>query len=146
MQKYLSKYEWKLYWKNTRMQGPFFHNSKLNLQKQWDVVSKSIVKIYPSNKPKFIIDQLWNTLQLKNIVLSFHPPFEPPTFWANHCPFYNYRSVTWSDGFDCPMHGRWSDRFEWYTVAEETFEAAEEIGLRVTRSLNRKTVSDWSSK
>ena len=27
----------------------------------------------------FIIDQSWNTLQLKNIVLSFHPPFEPIT-------------------------------------------------------------------
>ena len=25
----------------------------------------------------FIIDQSWNTLQLKDIVLSFHPPFEP---------------------------------------------------------------------
>ena len=34
--------------------------------------------MYPSNKynifPSFIIDQSWNTLQLKNIVLSFHPP------------------------------------------------------------------------
>ena len=42
---------------------------------------KSTAKIYPSNKynifPSFIIDQSWNTLQLKNIVLSFHPPFEP---------------------------------------------------------------------
>ena len=27
----------------------------------------------------FIIYQSWNTLQLKNIVLSFHPPFEPIT-------------------------------------------------------------------
>ena len=40
---------------------------------------KDTAKIYPSNKynvfPSFIIDQLWNTLQLKNIVLSFHPPF-----------------------------------------------------------------------
>ena len=27
--------------------------------------------------PSFIIDQSWKTLQLKNIVLSFHPPFEP---------------------------------------------------------------------
>ena len=27
----------------------------------------------------FFIDQSWNTLQLKNIVLSFHPPFEPIT-------------------------------------------------------------------
>ena len=59
------------------------HNSKLNQQKQWDVVSKSTAKIYPSNKynifPSCIIDQSWNTLQLKNIVLSFHPPFEPIT-------------------------------------------------------------------
>ena len=59
------------------------HTSKLNQQKQWDVVSKSTAKIYPSNKynifPSFIIDQSWNTLQLKNIVLSFHPPFEPIT-------------------------------------------------------------------
>ena len=57
------------------------HTSKLNQQKQWDDVSNSTAKIYPSNKynifPSFIIDQLWNTLQLKNIVLSFHPPFEP---------------------------------------------------------------------
>ena len=30
----------------------------------------------------FIIDQSWNTLQLKYIVLSFHP-----SFWANHCSF-----------------------------------------------------------
>ena len=27
----------------------------------------------------FITDQSWNTLQLKNIVLSFNPPFEPTT-------------------------------------------------------------------
>ena len=27
----------------------------------------------------FIIDQSCNTLQLKNIVMSFHPPFEPIT-------------------------------------------------------------------
>ena len=57
------------------------HTSKLNQQKQWDVVLKSKAKIYPSNKynlfPSFNIDQSWNTLQLKNIVLSFHPPFEP---------------------------------------------------------------------
>ena len=69
--------------KNTKMQGPFFlsHPSKLNQQKQWDDVSKSTAKIYPSHKynifPSFIIDQSWNTLQLKNIVLSFHPHFEP---------------------------------------------------------------------
>ena len=68
------------------------HTSKLNHQKQWDVVSKSTPKIYPSKKynifPSFIIDQSWNTLQLKNIVLSFHPPFEPIS-----ALFYNYRSV-----------------------------------------------------
>ena len=59
------------------------HTSKLIQQKQWDVVSKSTAQIYLSNKwnifPSFIIDQSWNTLQLKNIVLSFHPPFEPIT-------------------------------------------------------------------
>ena len=71
--------------KSTRMQGPFFlsHTTKLNQQKQWDVVPKSTAKIDPSNKynifPSFIIDQPWNTLQLKNIVLSFYPPFEPIT-------------------------------------------------------------------
>ena len=44
----------------------------------------------------FIIDQSWNTLQLKNIVLSFHPPFEPITthLLSQSLPFYNYRSVT----------------------------------------------------
>ena len=71
--------------KNTRMQGPFFlsHTSKLNQQKQWDVVPKSTAKIDPSNKynifPSFIIDQSLYTIQLKNIVLSFHPPFKPIT-------------------------------------------------------------------
>ena len=75
----------KFYWKNTRMQGPFFlsHTSKLNQQKQWDVVPKSTAKIDPSNKynifPSFIIDQSLYTIQLKNIVLSFHPPFKPIT-------------------------------------------------------------------
>ena len=104
----------KFYWKKYQNARSFFlsHTTKLNQQKQWDVVPKSTAKIDPSNKynifPSFIIDQSWNTLQLKNIVLSFHPPFEPitalftftglwptpPTFWANHCPFYIYRSVT----------------------------------------------------
>ena len=59
------------------------HTTKLNQQKQWDAVPKSTAKIDPSNKynifPSFIIDQSWNTLQLKNIVLSFHPPFGPIT-------------------------------------------------------------------
>ena len=59
------------------------NTSKFNQQKQWDVVSKSTAKMYPSNKynifPSFISDQSWNTLQLKNIVLSSHPPFEPIT-------------------------------------------------------------------
>ena len=65
------------------------HTSKVNQQKQWDVVSKSTAKIYPSNKynifPSFIIDQSWNTLQLKEL---------PTSFWANRCAFYNYRYVT----------------------------------------------------
>ena len=59
------------------------HTTELNQQKQWDVVPKRTAKIDLSNKynifPSFIIDQSWNTLQLKNIVLSFHPPFEPIT-------------------------------------------------------------------
>ena len=52
------------------MQGPLFlsHTSKLNQQKQLDVVSKSTAKMYSSNKynifPSFIIDQVWNTLIL----------------------------------------------------------------------------------
>ena len=71
------------HWKKYQNARSFFlsHTSKLNQQKQWEVVSKNTAKIYPSNKynifPSFIIDQSWNTLQLKNIVLSFHPPFEP---------------------------------------------------------------------
>ena len=71
------------HWKKYQNARSFFlsHTSKLNQQKQWEAVSKSTAKIYPSNKynifPSFIIDQSWNTLQLKNIVLSFHPPFEP---------------------------------------------------------------------
>ena len=40
------------------------------------------------------------------------------------------------------MHGRLADRFEYYTVAEETFTFDEETGLSVTRSLSKKTVSD----
>ena len=44
---------------------------------------KKYSKHRPVNKnnifSSFIIDQSWNTLQLKNIVLSFHPPFEPIT-------------------------------------------------------------------
>ena len=75
----------KFYWKKYQNARFFFlsHTTKLNQQKQWDVVPKSTAKIDPSNKynifPSFIIDQSWNSLQLKNIVLSFHPPFEPIT-------------------------------------------------------------------
>ena len=75
----------KFYWKKYQNARSFFlsHTSKLNQQKKRDVVSKSTAKIYPSNKynifPSFIIDQSWNTSQLKNIVLGFHPPFEPIT-------------------------------------------------------------------
>ena len=75
----------KFYWKKYQNVRSFFlsDTTKLNQQKQWDVVPKSTAKIDPSNKynifPSFIIDQSWNTLQLKNIVLSFHPPFEPIT-------------------------------------------------------------------
>ena len=86
----------KFYWKKYQNARSFFlsHTSKLYQQKQWDVVPKSTAKIDPSNKynifPSFIIDQSWSTFQLKNIVLSFYPPFE------HHCPFYIYRSVTLS--------------------------------------------------
>ena len=75
----------KFYWKKYQNARSFFlsHTTKLNQQKQWDVVPQRTAKIDPSNKynifPSFIIDQSWNTLQLKNIVLSFHPPFEPIT-------------------------------------------------------------------
>ena len=75
----------KFYWKKYQNARSFFlsHTTKLNQQKQWDVVPKSTAKIDPSNKynifPSFIIDQSWNTLQLKIIVLSFHPPFQPIT-------------------------------------------------------------------
>ena len=75
----------KFYWKKYQNTRSFFlsHTSKLYQHKQWNVVPKGTAKIDPSNKynifPSFIIDQSWNTLQLKNIVLSFHPPFEPIT-------------------------------------------------------------------
>ena len=51
--------------------------------------------MYQSNKydlflPIFIIDQLRNSLQLK-----YNPEFQP-TFWANHCLFYNYWSLAFS--------------------------------------------------
>ena len=57
------------------------HTSKPNQQKQRAVVSKSAANIYPSNKYDFFRvillltnhDALFNI----NIVLSFHPPFEP---------------------------------------------------------------------
>ena len=85
----------KFYWKKYQNTRSFFlsHTSKLYQHKQWNVVPKGTAKIDPSNKynifPSFIIDQSWNTLQLKNIVLSFHPPFEPITALLNI-----YRSVT----------------------------------------------------
>ena len=75
----------KFYWKKYQNARSFFlsHTSKLHQQKQRVVVSKSTAKTDPSNKynifPCFIIDQSWNTLQLKNIVQSFHPPFDPIT-------------------------------------------------------------------
>ena len=71
--------------KNTKVPGPFFlsHTSKPNQQKQRDVVSKCTVNIYLSNKYDFfpIILLLTNheALYNLNIVLSFHPPFEPIT-------------------------------------------------------------------
>ena len=67
------------------MQGPFFlsNTSKLNQQKQLNVVSKKGTNIYPSNKYDFfpVILLLTNhkTLYNSNIVLTFHPPFEPIT-------------------------------------------------------------------
>ena len=59
-----------LHWKTTKMQGPFLsHTSKLNQQKQWDVVSKSAANIYRLinmiSSPYFIIDQSRSTLQPK---------------------------------------------------------------------------------
>ena len=75
----------KFYCKKYQNTRSFFlsHTSKLYQHKQWNAVPKGTAKIDPSNKynifPSFIIDQSWNTLQLKNIVLSFHPPFEPIT-------------------------------------------------------------------
>ena len=82
----------KIYWKKSQNARSFFlsHTTKLNQQKQWDVVSKSTAKIDPSNKynifPSFIIDQSWNTLQLKilcwastHLLSQPHPPFEPIT-------------------------------------------------------------------
>ena len=60
------------------------HTSQLiNQQKQWDVVSKSAADISTSNKYDFfrICLLLTNneTLYNLNIVLSFHPLFEPIT-------------------------------------------------------------------
>ena len=47
---------------------------------------------YPFSKyedfPVIIIDQSRNTFQHKYCAEY------PPTFWANQCPFYNYRSMT----------------------------------------------------
>ena len=71
----------KFYWKKYQNARSSFlsHTSKLNQLKQWNAVSKSTAKIYPSNKysifPSLIIHQSWNF----NIVLSFRPPFEPIT-------------------------------------------------------------------
>ena len=96
------------------------HSSKLNQQKQWDIVSKRAANIYPSNKydffPIILLLTYHKTLYNLIIVLSFNPLFEPITaffynlqvvwanhclfynlqvVWANHCLFYNYRSVTY---------------------------------------------------
>ena len=73
--------------KNTRMQGPFLKATLVNLiNKSNEMLFQKVqqrCKIDLSNKyniiPSFIIDQSWNTLQLKIIVLSFNPPFEPIT-------------------------------------------------------------------
>ena len=59
------------------------HTSKHKKQKQWFVVPKSAANIYmyPSSKYEYfaVILLLTNheTLFNLNIVLSFHPPFEP---------------------------------------------------------------------
>ena len=47
----------KFHWEKYQYARSFFlsHTSKLNQQKQWDVVSKSTTKIYPSNKYNFSI-------------------------------------------------------------------------------------------
>ena len=93
----------KFYWKKYQNARSFFlsHTTKLNQQKQWNVVPKSTAKIDPSNKynifPSFIIDQSWNTLQLKNIVLSFHPPFQPITALFTFTGLWPTVAVGWHD-------------------------------------------------
>ena len=70
---------------NTKLQGPFFlsHTSKLNQQKQWDVVSKIAANIYPTDKydifPIILLLTNHETLYNLNIVLSLHAPFKPIT-------------------------------------------------------------------
>ena len=59
------------------------HTSKLDQQKQLDVVLKITAKIYPSNKynifPVILLLTNHETPYNLNIVLSFQPPFEPIT-------------------------------------------------------------------
>ena len=59
------------------------HTSKINQRQQWYVVSKSAANIYPSNKYDFFPVTLLltnhETLYNLNIVLNFHPSFEPIT-------------------------------------------------------------------
>ena len=75
------------------------HTSKLKQQKQWDVVSKSTTKIDPSNKynifPSFIIDQSWNTLQLKILCwASAHPLSQSlPFLHLQVCDQKHYRII-----------------------------------------------------
>ena len=117
----------KFYWKKYQNTRSFFlsHTSKLYQHKQWNVVPKGTAKIDPSNKynifPSFIIDQSWNTLQLKNIVLSFHPPFEPITalftftgLWPMDSSFHcnSLRTSTWDYG-TCRVVVQWRLRWAW---------------------------------
>ena len=64
----------------------------LSTKAEW-FVSKSAANIYPSNKFDFfaviILSTNHEALFNLNILLSFHPPFEPI--------FYNYRHVTFNE-------------------------------------------------
>ena len=72
----------KFHWKNIKMQGFLKPHQWTYSTKQWDI-SKSAANIYPSYKyeffPVFLLLTNQGTLYNLNIVLRFHPPFEPIT-------------------------------------------------------------------
>ena len=95
--------------KKTECKVLFFliHTSKLNQQRQRDVVSKSAAKIYPSNKYDLVPTPLLltnhETPNNLNIVL-----------FSQSEPFYNNRSATgWSVVCDCGIS--WLNSFTIYT-------------------------------